>query len=314
VLFALTINGIRNPAPGQQADHSAEFTDTSGLSVNSDVRIRGIKVGKVTGIELRSTEDNRVVSVAEFTLSEDHWLTGQSKIAVKYANLSGVRFLDIENADGSGERVRDVPVAKTLSSFDITQLFNGLQPALETLSPDEINTFSNNALTLLQGDGGGLAPMLDSVSRLTRYASNRQEVIATLVRNVGRLTDSLGGKSPQIVTLLRYLEVPIDSITSVLGELAKADMYGPAFTTAVDTLLAGLGLNPDLDVDKFLQEALPTADLIAAAAEALPAVFNGLATPATSGDPQRSCSKGRAVLPELGALLINGSGVVICQA
>ena len=33
----------------------------------------------------------------------------------------------------------------TQPSFDITALFNGLQPVIATLSPDDINTFAENA-------------------------------------------------------------------------------------------------------------------------------------------------------------------------
>ena len=74
----------------------------------------------------------------------------------------------------------------TQPSFDITTLFNGLQPVLATLSPDEINTFTENAIAFLQGDGNGLGPMLDSIHKLTAFVSDRQQVVATLVRNLAR--------------------------------------------------------------------------------------------------------------------------------
>ncbi|MGW8815638.1 MlaD family protein [Gordonia terrae] len=312
VLFIMALNGIKNPYDGTTDDYTADFADTSGLHANSDVRIRGIKVGKVTSTDIDWFGDT-AVSRAHFTLTDSHWLTADSKLAVKYASLSGVRYLDIENGDLPGDRVRHIPVDRTVPSFDITQLFNGLQPALATLSPDEINTFSTNALTLLQGDGGGFAPMLDSIQRLARFASSREKVISTLVTNLSRISDVLGGKSPEILTILEYLETPVDSVTTVLDEFRKAELYGPGFTTAVDTLLAGFGLNPDLDVDQFLENAFPTIDAIYTAADALPGIFESLAAPGTSGNPANACSKGRAALPELGALLINGSGVVVCQ-
>ena len=90
----------------------------------------------------------------------------------------------------------------TQPSFDITVLFNGLQPVLATLSPDEINTFTDNAIAFLQGDGKGLGPMLDSIRKLTAFVSDRQQVMATLVRNLATLADGVSGRSQYLTQIL----------------------------------------------------------------------------------------------------------------
>lgn len=217
VLFIIIQNGIKNPVSGESEGYTARFTDASGLHANADVRIRGVKAGKVTDVSLHQKDGGATADV-KFTLVKPHRLTADTKVAVKYANLAGVRYLDVTEVDGDGPAVRNLPTAQTIPSFDITQLFNGLQPVLETLSPQEINTFSSNALTLLQGDGAGLAPMLDSVNRLSRYAVDREKVISTLVENLSRISDSLGGKSPQIIEFMHDIQSPIDSAMTVLDQ------------------------------------------------------------------------------------------------
>lgn len=312
VLLVLILNGIKNPVSGDTNSYTADFTDVSGLHPNADVRIRGVKVGKVTDVSLRQ-EDDRASATVTFTLVKPHRLTAQSKIAVKYANLSGVRYLDTTGVDGAGETLHHLPVAQTIPSFDITQLFNGLQPVLETLNPAEINTFSSNALTLLQGDGEGLDPMLESVNRLSQYATDRQKVISTLVANLSRISDSLGGKSPQIIEFMRYIQTPIDSAMTVLDQFKKGDQYGPAFMGVVNSLLSGLGINPETDVDQVLSTAFPHIDNLWKALGLLPTVFAGLQQPSVVSRVDTRCPRGTLPLPALGKVLVNGSGVVLCK-
>lgn len=319
ILFAAITNGIKNPpVDGTTAQYTADFTDASGLRPNADVRIRGgVKVGKVTAIEMRQSEDAAHAEVS-FTLLEPHKLTDQTKAAVKYANLSGVRYVDVTGVDGQGgESVTHLPVKQTIPSFDITELFNGLQPVLQTLSPpQEINSFSQNALTLLQGDGGGLAPMLKSVDTLSRYATDRQQVISVLVANMSRISDTLGGKSPQILEFLRDIEGPVDSTLTVLDEFRKASEYGPSFMGVLNSILSGVGIQPDTDVDRILTEAFPTVDNLWRSLEMLPTMLEGLQSPpVTAPMPEKRCSKAELALPPaMAKVLINGSGVVICRA
>jgi phospholipid/cholesterol/gamma-HCH transport system substrate-binding protein len=314
VLFIVIINGIKNPVSGKTDGYTADFTDVSGLRPNADVRIRGVKVGKVTAIDLSQGDDNNAVARVAFTLTDGHTLTGTSTVAVKYANLSGVRYLDVVGGAEGGETTHHLTVSNTTPSFDITELFNGLQPVLQTLSPQEINAFSNNALALLQGDGGGLAPMLESVNTLSRYTADRQKLISTLVANMSRISDSLGGKSPQIIEFLRDIEAPVNSALTVLDEFRKASLYGPSFMGVVNSILSGLGIETDTDVDKALTEAFPSVENLWKSLELLPTVFEGLQVPAATPTNNTRCSKGELSLPEMGQILINGSGVVVCRS
>lgn len=313
VLFMVIINGIKNPVEGPTNDFSASFTDVSGLRPNADVRMRGVKVGKVTSIDLDQGNGTDAVADVSFTLADGQTLTAKSRLAVKYANLSGVRYLDVVDTGDGAPATHHVPVANTVPSFDITELFNGLQPVLQTLSPAEINQFSNNALTLIQGDGSGLAPMLASVNTLSRYTADRQKVISTLVDNLSTVSDSLGGKSPQILEFIKNIEAPIDSALSVLDQFRTASLYGPELMGTVNSILAGVGIETTTDVDKTLSQAFPTIDNMWKSLQLLPTVLDGLQKPTAAPAAAAGCSKGELPLPAMGQVLLNGSGVVVCR-
>ncbi|OXR45156.1 hypothetical protein B7C42_03114 [Nocardia cerradoensis] len=315
-LLSLVLTAIRNPISGQTRDYTADFTDVSGLHPNADVRNRGVQVGKVTGIQIIRERGDSLARVS-FTLAQPHTLTANTQLAVKYQNLTGIRYLDLVVPDDPGKAVDHLSTDRTRPSFDITKLFNGLQPVLRTLSPQEIDTFTSNALTLLQGDGGGLAPMLDSLQKLSGLVQDRQQVITTLVNNMARINESMGGKSANVIEFLRSFSVPVESAMTVLDEFRKTDLYGPTFMKPVDQLLANIGLDRNLDINKLLQSAFSSLAGAADAVRLLPVAFEGLQVPglidSTAGSPM-TCSHGAADLPGTVKVLLNGSKVTICKA
>ncbi|WP_280426643.1 MlaD family protein [Nocardia carnea] len=313
-LFAIILSAIRNPVDGDTATYTAEFTDVSGLHVNGDIRVKGVRIGKVRAIEL-VRKDGRSIAEVEFSLEKPYRLFDNTVLAVKYQNLTGVRYIDLAAPDSPGSEVRRLGADSTRPSFDITELFNGLQPVLNTMSTEEINLFMENAITLLQGDGTGLAPMLDSAQRLADLAHDREQVISTLVANMSRISESMGGRSPQVLEFVHSLSFPIAKAMTVLHEFPKTAALGPEFLTPVHRLLTQLGLERDLDVEGLLGKAFASIPSAAEALRLLPMAFAGLqlpqlTTPAAGG---LHCGNGIAQLPTEVDVLLNGSEVVLCN-
>lgn len=313
LLFTIIMNAAVNPVAGETETYTADFTDVSGLRPNGDVRVRGVQVGKVENIDIVQ-EDDRTIARVRFTSTVDHPVTTATTLAVKYQNLTGVRYVDMVSPDG-GAPTDTVPLDRTTPSFDLTTLFNGLQPVLATMNTDEINEISQNALTLLQGDGGGLAPMLDSLQKLGDYATDRQQVISTLVANLARISDSLGGKSDAIIDILHSLEVPVDAAIAVLDEFVGTSVLGPQFLGPIASILRTLGLEKGQDFNKMISDAFGTVGSFSQALQVLPGTLSILDSPRVGigGASNMQCSNGPADLPADVTLLLNGSGVTVCR-
>lgn len=314
VLLTLIMTAIKNPVTGPIRQYSADFADVSGLRENADVRIRGVQVGKVHSIQIVQRGGETFAEVS-FSLQDEHTLSENSELAVKYQNLTGIRYLDMTVPPDLGPETDHLPITKTHPSFDITQLFNGLQPVLSELDPTEVNEFTENALLLLQGDGDGLAPMLDSLQKLGQYASDRQRLISTLVENLSGIANTIGGNSPQVVEFLRDLSIPVEQAMTVLDEFRKTSIYGPQFMAPVDQLLIELGLTPDMDAEALIATAFASVSDAAAALRLLPGTLATLQDRqlSTSAVSTMNCANGRATVPPAVDVLLNGSGVVICN-
>lgn len=312
LLFVIVINGIKNPAKNADGHYVADFADVSGLHINGDVRSKGVQIGKVTSIDLLR-QGGRSIAKVGFTLVKPFVLTDTTVLAVKYQNLTGIRYVDLQVPDQPGKPVDHLTVRQTRSSFDITQLFNGLQPVLSTMSADQINVFTQNAITLLQGDGGGLAPMMDSVQKLADMARDRQRVISTLTANISHISDSMGGKSPQVMDFMHAVEIPVDKAMTILDEFQKTNVLGPEFMTPVHRLITELGLNGEFNVDELLQHTFSSLSGAANAMRLLPVTLAGLQLPAMAAGKTLGCSNGVMKLPTDVKVLLNGSEVVVCN-
>jgi phospholipid/cholesterol/gamma-HCH transport system substrate-binding protein len=314
VLFIALSNALTNPVAVSTRTYTAEFTDASGLHLDDDVRVRGVRVGKVESIDLVHRDGQNVANV-KFTLDHQYGIVAISRLAIKFQALTGVRYVDVTDvAEGyaAGDLVTHLPTSMTQASFDVTALFNGLQPVLATLSPEEINTFTANAASFLTGDGSGLAPLLDSLRKLTEFVSDRQEVVAILMRNLSAVADSIESKSKQFIHMIDLANQPVEAALTILDELRKDFLYGKDFFDPVARLLSHLGLRPEINIDVALDRAFSNLDNFFDAMKLVP-VMNENVQPPGENETVEPCSRGRIQLPETMDVLLNGRRVVLCN-
>ena len=332
ILFILLANALTQPVAPDVRSYTAEFTDVSGLYSGADVRVRGVRVGKVQSVALKR-RGGQTVAAVEFTLGRRYGVVSATRLAIKYQSLTGSRYIDVVDPSETytdAEVVHHISTAMTRPSFDITALFNGLQPVIATLSPEEINTFTANAASFLSGDGSGLEPLLKSIRTLTKFVSNRQQVIATLLRNLSTVADSMEGHSGDMVRVLNWVNRPLDAALAVLDEFRKTALFGSEFLNPVQQLLANVGFPtlgnaghfltrppgaPDQDVsnvDEGLDRAITNLGDFIDAFKLVPVMWENIGPPAQDGAPL-PCSRGRFQLPEQMDVLLNGQRVVVCN-
>ncbi|MBF6171901.1 MlaD family protein [Nocardia blacklockiae] len=315
VVLAGVFRVVERPVRGDTDTYTAMFTDANGLRGGDDVRLYGVQVGKVRAVEL----DGALARV-RFTVTKDHPVFEGGKIAIRYQNLTGFRYLDIQQPEHP-ERRRDpktvFQIADTVPAFDITTLFKGLQPVLAQLSPADINQFATSMLAVIQGDGTGLGPALDAVNKLSRYASDRQAVVSTLVSNLAVISDHLGGKSGSAMALMSKLTSLFVNITDKLPGLVDFALTIPPVLKPLRGTLAALGVsgNRGQDLDAVLQNAFPDPHAAAAAFGRLPGLIQAMTAvvPSTGPDAALTCSHGTAAAPAPLQLLIAGQRITLCN-
>ncbi|WP_225724637.1 MULTISPECIES: MlaD family protein [unclassified Nocardia] len=311
VLLMLIVQVIRRPVVGAVDGYTAIFTDANGLHAGDDVRMYGLPVGKVESLALDGAN-----AKVRFSVQRAHAIFEGSTLAIRYQTLAGQRYLEVRPPARTGARLASgatIGADRTVPSFDITALFDGLQPILAGVSPDAINRFAESMLAVLEGDGSGLGQALNAIEQLSAYVSDRQTVISTLIRNLREMSDALAGRSPHMVTIISGLADVFASLEQKLQGVVDYAETIPPVLQPLDDLAARLGLSPgaDTDVDRILRAALPDPDAARDVLARLPGLLqtlDGLSAGAAS-----ICSHGPASVPAPLALLIDGRRITICQ-
>ena len=100
VIFAFILAAFRAedlPVIGGGDTYYAAFAEAGGLTANDEVRIAGVRVGKVKELEL---DDGRVK--VTFQIQEDAGFGPQSRAAIKVKTLLGSMYLELIPA-GAGQ-------------------------------------------------------------------------------------------------------------------------------------------------------------------------------------------------------------------
>ncbi|MGV9412884.1 MlaD family protein [Nocardia sp. NPDC003693] len=313
VVLSLVLTAISRPVSGETENHEALFTDANGLKVGDDVRMYGVQVGKIKEIELAGAQ-----ALVRLSVKTDAPIYDNSKLAIRYQNLTGQRYIDLQQQPAPGTRLAAdsrIGTDRTVPSFDVTSLFNGLKPVLATISPESINQFSASMVALIEGDGSGIGPAMDAIGKLAAHVENRQQVIGTLIRNMSDLDDRLSGRIHYLVPLLARLSDIFEALQANIGGLAQFAMTAPSVLGPIDSLLRTLGISSGNDVDALIRQIFPDAREAVEVFGRLPAVLTAAdaAAPANATGWKPVCAKGNAELPELVQVLISGQRVAICN-
>ena len=100
VLALVFVTALNLPVIGDGTTHAAEFTEAAGLRTGNDMRIAGVKVGRVSAIGL-----NR----AGFLRGQGRWLGDTAGAAIKLKTVLGQKYLALD-PEGSGTLDPDQPI------------------------------------------------------------------------------------------------------------------------------------------------------------------------------------------------------------
>lgn len=232
------VNGTRS--------YKAWFTDATGLGEGDSVRIAGVKVGQVSSVEIVQ----RRYAQVEFTLEGERRMPASATASIKYLNMLGQRFVDLRRGPGPVGRTLEpgqtIPLSRTTPALDLTQLFNGFQPLMQGLSPQDTNELAGSIVQVLQGEGGTVESLLATVGSLTTSVAAKDRVIGEVISNLNRVLKAVNTRQKGFTELIGTVEKLVSgfsddrkSVGRSVDSLAKlsvstADLFGKSRTPLKD--------------------------------------------------------------------------------
>jgi phospholipid/cholesterol/gamma-HCH transport system substrate-binding protein len=202
-LLLILVNTMSNGLGSDSRRFDAMFADVSGLRPGDDVKVAGVRVGRVEDIQVDG--DGARVS---FELADTQPLLDTTKIVMRYQNLLGQRYLALVQTGDRGAELAGgatVPVNLTSPGFDLTELLNGFRPLFEVLEPADVNALATSMVKVLQGEGGTVEVLLQQTTELTNFVADRDEVIGDVLTNLTPVLDNLAGQGDEFTATVQEL-------------------------------------------------------------------------------------------------------------
>ena len=214
---------IANTDFGATYSYTARFTDVTGLNQGDDVRIAGVRVGTVDSIKIVKVADEKTntldtscwkgTSVAQvsFTVQKATRLPADVGAVVRYRNLVGQRYIDVQRPSGGGANrlLRPggtISLCHTAPAVDLTVLFQGFRPLVAGLDAGQINQLSGEIIQTLQGEGGALQTLLANLADLTNSLADKDQVIGEVVDNLSSVLGTVAQHDTQLNDLIVQLK------------------------------------------------------------------------------------------------------------
>jgi len=220
------------------ASYEAEFSNGSGLKPGQFVRAGGVEVGKVKKVTL--SENGQRVTV---TLNVDKSLPlyQSSGAQIRYANLIGERYVNLDRGTGAGaDKVLLpgglIPLARTQPALDLDALIGGFKPLFKALDPEKVNNIATSLVTVFQGQGGTIANILSQTAQLTATIADRDMAIGEVITNLNTVLGTVNRHQREFDSTISNLEILITGLKNRADPLAGAI----ADISNASTELAGL--------------------------------------------------------------------------
>jgi phospholipid/cholesterol/gamma-HCH transport system substrate-binding protein len=201
--LAVALRADDLPLIGGGDTYHAMFTEAGGLKPNDEVRIAGVRVGKVNEIELAGDQ----VKVT-FKVEESAEFGADTAAAIKVKTILGAMFLALQPA-GSGELEEGatIPASRTTSPYDVVEAFEGLAETSAQIDTDQLAESLTTMADLTRNTPEEFRGALDGLSRLSANVAAKDAQIDELLTNLERVSTVLDERDQDIIALMRDSDV-----------------------------------------------------------------------------------------------------------
>ncbi|MCW2829971.1 MAG: virulence factor Mce family protein [Aeromicrobium sp.] len=191
------------PLIGGGDTYTAAFSESGGLKPNDEVRIAGVRVGKVEKVALQGDH----VEVT-FRVKTDSQFGDATLAAIKVKTLLGAMYLSLEPA-GSGQldAGSEIPLERTSSPYDVVDAFSGLADTAEKIDTDQLTKSLTTLADLTRNTPEEFKGALDGVSALSANIAGRDAQINSLLGNLKRVSTTLNARDDDIIGLMKDSDV-----------------------------------------------------------------------------------------------------------
>ena len=273
VLLAGAFNIKDLPLIGNGDEYTAAFSEAGGLKPGDEVRVAGVKVGKVDEVSL----ENGHVKVA-FSV-DDAELGKETGAAIRVKTILGAKYLALRPEGGGRlEPGTEIPLKRTESAYDVVEAFSDLATTTEKVDTEKLAKSMDTISKTFEDSPEEVKASIRGLSKISRTVASRDKELRQLLKHADGVTKVLADRSGEFTKLVRdgdALFKEIDRRRQVIHRLLKSSIalatqlsglvqdnrkqIGPALKR-LDTVVAMLQRNQE-SIDRSVELLAPYARL-----------------------------------------------------
>jgi phospholipid/cholesterol/gamma-HCH transport system substrate-binding protein len=237
-----------------EPSYYGQFTDTGQLNKGDKVRIAGVDVGKIQGIDIAGDH-----VVMQFTTGSNPIGT-ESRLAVRTDTILGKKVLEIDPLGTKMLQPNGVlPLGQSTTPYQIYDAFFDVTKAAAGWNIDTVKQSLNVLSQTIDQTYPHLSAALDGVAKFSDTIGKRDEQITHLLAQANQVASVLGDRSQQIDrlfvnanSLLAAFNQRSQAISALLGNVS-------AFSAQVQYLI-----NDNPNLNHVLEQLRVVSDLLVA--------------------------------------------------
>jgi phospholipid/cholesterol/gamma-HCH transport system substrate-binding protein len=227
------------------------FTDAAGLRNGDDVKVAGVKVGRVTGIH--ADREHGLVQV-EWVVNHGVDIKEGAGADIALETLLGSKFIRITNPDDGNALMEDLPreerlipyqecdpngscVARTTTPVDVFDLTRDATERIQATDNDKLNLLIKQLADITAGKRGTITDLIAGIDQVSTAINEREGELANLLDHVDVLSANLAAKDQTLVQLIDSSRTILDFLVQRRAQLAAALGAGSDAVRSLSTLI-----------------------------------------------------------------------------
>ena len=240
LLFLWVAFGGPTPLKAEGYFVKVPFLEAQTLAAQSDVRIAGVSVGKVTKVELG--DNGRAIATIEVEAPYAP-LPSNSRAILRQKTLLGETYVELTPGDAGETPIEDggsLPVAQVSDAVQLDEIFRTFdadtRAAFQTWQRDVAIALDGRAVDLSNAFGL-LDPTFSTANRVLRTLDTQQLAVSRLVKNTGVVFDALTERQGQLRSLIENTNAVFQTTAARNQDLQDLFVVLPTFLDESTTTL-----------------------------------------------------------------------------
>jgi phospholipid/cholesterol/gamma-HCH transport system substrate-binding protein len=208
-MLVAAFNAADLPLIGGGTQYHAVFTTSAQLKIGDDVRMAGVKIGKVDDVTLH----NNSVKV-DFTV-KDAFIGAESTAAIKIKTVLGAKMLDIDSIGTKSMKAgATIGLNKTTTPFDVYPAFTQLTQTVQQIDTAKLAQSFEVLSSTFKNTPASVRVLVSGLSRLSDTIATRDQALTTLLQRAKDVTGVLVERDADLRVLLRDGGLLLDELTA----------------------------------------------------------------------------------------------------